>query len=438
VIFLGFLGGIHAQEKRSLTWVDSETYSLYLANDWEGVIRVGKDALNQGMDFYYLRVRLGIAFFERQNYQEAAFHFEKAREVSREEEYVEEYLYYAYLWSGRKAQARLLAQGFSAELKKSTQTERLTGLQGLDLAYNYTALPNDKVIEDFNEPIDQGAGGYQFVPRFHHYGFWGLDFQATPRWSLYQGLSFLQATQFYHYQEEGLSFQLPDNKSSSWQYVASANYYLGKGFHLSFGGQWLFISYDSPRIQSIGNGPQTQIQIERLQEFDWMAFVGISKNLQLLDVGATLYLGEINGGRQVQSDLQLTLFPMGNLNLYTYSALSFQSQRFGENPSTNRLIFNQEIGTKLTDFLWVEGYGTIGSLENYVTKQGVVVFNRLDQIDQRWGGRLMLLPQSNWKLTLDFTHFSTSSRFRSFSISEEQNQQTYQQQSLTAILSWKF
>jgi hypothetical protein len=169
-----------------------------------------------------------------------------------------------------------------------------------------------------------------------------------------------------------------------------------------------------------------------------MAFVGISKNLQLLDVGATLYLGEINGGRQVQSDLQLTLFPMGNLNLYTYSALSFQSQRFGENPSTNRLIFNQEIGTKLTDFLWVEGYGTIGSLENYVTKQGVVVFNRLDQIDQRWGGRLMLLPQSNWKLTLDFTHFSTSSRFRSFSISEEQNQQTYQQQSLTAILSWKF
>ncbi|TDK43466.1 tetratricopeptide repeat protein [Algoriphagus formosus] len=438
LIFLGFLGGLQAQKKQSLTVVDSETYSLYLAKDWDGVIRVGTEALNQGIDFYYLRVRLGIAFFELENYQEAALHFEKAREVSHEETYVEEYLYYAYLWFGRKAQARLVAQGFSNELKKRTHTEKLTGLQGLDLAYNYTGFLDEKVIEDFVGPIDQGISGYQFVPRFHHYGFLGLDFQVTPSWSIYQGISFLKATQFYHYQEEGLSFQLPDNKSSSWQYVASASYYFGKGFHLSFGGQLLFISYDSPSVQSIGNGPQTEIQIERLQEFDWVAFGGISKNLHFLDIGSTLYLGEINGGKQLQSDLQVTLFPMGNLNFYTYSVLSFQNQKLGENPSTNRLIFNQEIGVKLTGFLWLEGYGTFGELENYMTKQGAVVFNRLDQIDQRWGGRLILLTRSNWKLTLDFTHFSNSSRFRSFSFSEEQNQQSYQQKSLTAILSWKF
>ncbi|NVK49881.1 MAG: hypothetical protein HWE09_08930, partial [Cyclobacteriaceae bacterium] len=53
LIFLGFLGGLQAQEKRSLSLVDSETYSLYLAKDWDGVIRVGTEALNKGIDFYY-------------------------------------------------------------------------------------------------------------------------------------------------------------------------------------------------------------------------------------------------------------------------------------------------------------------------------------------------------------------------------------------------
>lgn len=437
LIMLGFFEGIQAQEKHSLSQIDAETYSLFLNKDWDGLIRVGTEALDQGIDFYYLRVRLGIAFFERENYQEAASHFEKAREVS-QEAFVEEYLYYSYLWSGRKSQARLLAKGFSTELKKRTNTEKVSALQGLDLAYNYTGFLDQRVLDDFTGPADQQASGYQIIPQFHHYGFLGLDFQLSPRMALYQGVSYLQATQFFYSQAEGLSIQTSTNRSTSFQYLASAGYYLGKGVHLTLGGHALFISYDSLRVQSIGNSPQTQIQTERMQEFDWLVFGGISKNLRFLDLGATVYTGQINGGRQLQSDLQLTFFPMGNMNFYTYSVLSFQNQKLGEAPSTSRLIFNQEIGVKLTNFLWIEGYGTFGELENYITKQGVVVFNRLDQIDQRWGGRLIFLPQTNWKLTVDFTHFSNSSRFQSDPLSADQNLKSYQHQSLTAILSWKF
>ncbi|NVJ84663.1 MAG: hypothetical protein HWE15_00050 [Algoriphagus sp.] len=437
-VLLTGLGTIQAQENWNVSRVDSETYSLFQAKDWEGLIQVGREALNRQIDFYYLRVRVGIAFFEKGNYREAALHFEKAREVNQEEEYVKEYLYYSYLWSGKEEEAELLVSVFSSELKRKTQTYRRGSLRGLDFAYNYTGSLDPQIINEFSGPADVEAIGYQYIPRFHHYGFFGVGLQLSPRWTLYQGLSYLQATQFYYSQENGLSLQTPTNGSTSWQYVASAGYYIGKGWSASFGGHLLQLAYDVPFIQSVGNSPQTQVETDRVQAFDWLVFGALSKRLNYLDLGVNLYMGKINSGNQLQTDFQLSFFPMGNLNLYTYSVLSYQNQGFDGVASTNRIIFNQEIGLKLTHFLWLEGYGTFGELQNYISKQGIVVFNRLDQIDQRWGGRLLLVPNPSWKLTLDFTNFSNSSRFQANPAISDQNLKTYSIQSLTAILSWKF
>ena len=41
--------------------VDTNTYNLYLEKDWDELIREGKRALRQDIDYYYLRMRIGIA-----------------------------------------------------------------------------------------------------------------------------------------------------------------------------------------------------------------------------------------------------------------------------------------------------------------------------------------------------------------------------------------
>ena len=440
LVFVAFsaLWEVKAQGKLSLSQVDAKTYELFIQNDWEGLIREGTNAIDQGIDYYYLRVRLGIAYFKQGNYHQAAKYFEGALDVNKEE-YVQEYLYYSYLWSGRESQAKLMALGFSPQMKIKTKTDQSKVLKGLELANNYTAITDQKVIDEFTADVDPLAEGYQFIPRFHHYGFLGLDLDINSRFNLYQGFSVLQATQFYYNQDGDVPIQNTSYVSDSWQYYAGASFYLGQGVHLSAGGHYLNISYLQQQVVGVGNGQQTQLVSSTQKDSDFLVFGSISKNFMNLDLGATVYYGTINNGKQIQSDLNLTLFPLGNLNFYTFSVFTFQSQEFTNTPSVNRFIFNQEIGAKVTGFLWLEGYGTFGEIENYFTKQGLVVFNRLDKIESRLGMRAIVLPHPNWKLTLDFSHFSNSSSFQTPSEqTQEQNLKSYQLQSLTAILSWKF
>ena len=67
-----------AQQPLSLISVDAQTYSLWQKKDWNGLIAAGKKALKADIDFYYLRVRMGIAYYEKKNYHMALLHFEKA------------------------------------------------------------------------------------------------------------------------------------------------------------------------------------------------------------------------------------------------------------------------------------------------------------------------------------------------------------------------
>ena len=40
---------------------DIQTYDLYTLAKWDELIDAGNKALSKGIDFYYLRMRLGIA-----------------------------------------------------------------------------------------------------------------------------------------------------------------------------------------------------------------------------------------------------------------------------------------------------------------------------------------------------------------------------------------
>lgn len=57
-----------SQENLSYQKVNSETYSAFMNEDWNEVIKIGNKAFNQGHNFYYLNLRVGIAHFKKQEY----------------------------------------------------------------------------------------------------------------------------------------------------------------------------------------------------------------------------------------------------------------------------------------------------------------------------------------------------------------------------------
>ena len=103
-------------EENSHTAVD-RSYALYLKKDWKTLISNSDSTLQQGTDYYFLRVRRGVAKFELKQYLVAEEEFKKAIAFNDFEELPKEYLYYTYVYTARKEHARKLAKGFSSELQ---------------------------------------------------------------------------------------------------------------------------------------------------------------------------------------------------------------------------------------------------------------------------------------------------------------------------------
>ena len=55
--------------------VDSTTYALYLNKDWKPLIKISKKAIQNNIDYYFLRMRLAIAYYEQKKYVRIRFCF---------------------------------------------------------------------------------------------------------------------------------------------------------------------------------------------------------------------------------------------------------------------------------------------------------------------------------------------------------------------------
>lgn len=103
-ILMGLLLGVgsirlHAQSL-SYAQSDRETYSLYMQGKWEELIEKGKQALKNRIDYYYLRVRMGVAYYYLGKYKLAIRHLRKAYNTNPDDPFVNQYLAYSYLAMG--------------------------------------------------------------------------------------------------------------------------------------------------------------------------------------------------------------------------------------------------------------------------------------------------------------------------------------------------
>ena len=103
-----------SQEVMSFRYADSLTFKLYDQKNWNELINTGKEAISDGHDYYYMRMRLGIAYYERHNYAQAAKHFKRALEFNADDQTALEYLFYSYYLSGRYFQAWTILSGMKS------------------------------------------------------------------------------------------------------------------------------------------------------------------------------------------------------------------------------------------------------------------------------------------------------------------------------------
>lgn len=213
LLLLGYASFSQENEVEVLD-VNQRSYELYLNQNWEQLIAFGDSAVKAGNDFYYLRVRIGIAYFELKKYRIAEDHFRKAIAFNSFENYPQQYLYYCLLANGKHEESRALARKFSVDLQTTVgfNTLKIIDLIAVDYGRKYASN-------------DLPAAGFLQVGLNHYVGNRFSLFHTFSNYS--QGDDLFKNTQYQYYL--GASIPLKNN------YKLSAGFhYLYNDFYVDF------------------------------------------------------------------------------------------------------------------------------------------------------------------------------------------------------------
>jgi tetratricopeptide (TPR) repeat protein len=117
-IFSLFFLKSYSQDTIDAAEIETKTLEFYTNKNWNSLISLGNEGLKNGNDYFYLRMRIGIAYYEQKNYCLALVHFKKAIDFNATDDLANEYLYYRYTFIGKEEEARKLSSTFSSKLKE--------------------------------------------------------------------------------------------------------------------------------------------------------------------------------------------------------------------------------------------------------------------------------------------------------------------------------
>lgn len=165
VIFLTmalFFRFVYGQENFSI--VDSVSYQMYLQKQWKELCKYGSSAAQNGMDYYYLDVRIGVAYFERGNYQKAELYFRKALANNSASPFAQTYLFWTLYNSGAEPEAAKMFTSFSDSLQKEISYHPHKVLNSVYLESGIKFSSNQSTAA--NLYYENAALSHRFSPRF--------------------------------------------------------------------------------------------------------------------------------------------------------------------------------------------------------------------------------------------------------------------------------
>jgi hypothetical protein len=217
---------VHAQHSLSVNQVYRDTYALYQKQEWKQLILVGENSIKQGIDFYHLRLRIGIAYYQLENYRKSAVFFQKLSRLNPEDNSLQEYLYFSYLLSGRNKDAKRMQNDLSQSIREKYDIDKTKLISGIYTESKYEFL-DDYAID--SDQIQQQTVRNQF----HHYSL-GLNHQLGKRLELFHAYSRVDlknsiVSEGFHFKEE-----VKQN-----QYYLKSSVQIGWGTELVLAGHWV-------------------------------------------------------------------------------------------------------------------------------------------------------------------------------------------------------
>lgn len=444
VVSLTAFCGPAAKAQLSFRKADSLTYACYMSRSWDSLISIGKQALHSDIDYFWLRARLGTAYFEKEKYFNAAGHFQKALEFNGNDPYSKEMLWWSMRNTGSYNEARTVTIGMdTAQINRLRIENPVLSSLNLELG---GAISNGFV----KAGADDLMGGDSIYGEKDAYGnnYYGhLDFtlDISKRFSLMLGYSYLNFAKKkifqYSYREDHLDTTIydPVGYYNVWSFpritkTNEFNYFvLQHEFHLGAiimpdevtritpSVHLVSVSYNNTSAHSSATIAEDTSRYYQQSDFyvtfpferikygfrqrdtsfiNYLFSLGITRQFANLRMGLAGSWSNLNGKEQTQFTWSGTWYPSGNLDFYSITRVIGIFEKNEE-----RLIFSETIGGTITKWMWAEGSFSYGNLVNGNIADGMIVYNSADRIRYSAGAKLILPVLKNINISIIYQYF---------------------------------
>jgi len=387
---------IFANDTLTFQYVDSATYSMYQKQEWKSIITLGNNAIYNNIDYFYLRMRIGIAYYELKEYTPAISHFEKALEFNSADEVAMEYKYYSLLNSAKTREAGYYAKTFPQSLIDKIKPEIPKKIDKIIFEGGFNIVPGFDTLKTIINPPDQKNYRLEkdVTGKFIFAGI-GVNHELNKKLSIFHSFNFLQSQGF---QQLYYNYNIANQNNyilNQLQYYFAPTYYGKKNNATTLFANVLYLSsnkykYTYTKIQPMPPPldqpiPNYSYKIDTIKFTSLQYVLGFNylKNYKnnLIDITATY--SNLNSLTQIELTTCFGFYANKQKTIFSKTNVTLFSQR----PDIN-LIFSQLVKIKLHHQLWLDIYGNYGKQRNFNENSGYIVQNTNDETLYRIGAKL--------------------------------------------------
>ncbi len=414
---------VHAQEGKDFVYFDTLTTQLYNRGSWDSLIRVANEAIDQEQDWYYLRYRMGVAFYAKKDYEDAQYQFKKAYTFNPDNETNQEYLYYSLMFSGRTAEAKAFSRKMYPDLLKKINPPKNPIISSIyveggmassnNFSTNKQRIATDTLTGDYKEADLSDKMIY-----FHL----GFTHSLGKRITLYHAYSYVGIDK-----EKQIKFNywpLPpfssNNIDTSGSYKISQHQYYLQASWIEFN-KFVFkpafhLLYNNFSALSWGGDtlPPYGIVSQKTVLYEYLLSLSIQKEYRNTSLGLSASWSNLGKGTQLQGGLSLNIAFPKFYRLFSTTNLGVLSDK-NKDPLIDypklRLFFSERFSMPLSSKIMAGITGTFGNVCHANEANGMLVYNSSDAINYKLGLDLSYYFNQHFSLSLYYNYLSKSNSY---------------------------
>lgn len=437
ILLIVIAGPLGAQQTPNFIEVDTATYRAYLNKDWNRVIEVGKEGLDNDIDYYYLRLRIGYAYFMKKQYRLAIPYYQAALKFSSKDATAMEYLYYSYLYGDRYDDAVKLVSKFSPALKDYLHINRNNPILGISLFATYgtggTSTEKEAVNLSQAETVD---GSQILLNSFNNYNL-NLSHKLTPGIIVHHSLNLLFKDEYSVAVVGGTSYLSESQIVRQISYRMAIDITPTSGLTITPAAT--YVNYRIPIFNEYGAGMGRNRSVSTYNTHnEGGVSIKIAKQNGLVSFSLAGGYSYLNLSNQITGVGSISIYPLGNLNLYATASGYYHTQSQNGN-KLDQIIQSYKLGFKIMKNLWVEGYTLLGDFSNLQDPISGITYNSLELYRAIYSANLYVpFGKNRFSVFAGYRNYNSVSQFVPVdNVFKGYNNVSFNYQTITGGVIWK-